>query len=38
MTVLNLLKNRAGASWVFLVAATVVSWACLLYTSDAADE
>ena len=27
MTALNLLKNRAGASWLFLVAATVVSWA-----------
>ncbi|MGW0158138.1 cytochrome C oxidase subunit IV family protein [Mycobacterium sp. NPDC003323] len=27
MTVLNLVKNRAGASWLFLVAATVLSWA-----------
>ncbi|ABM15704.1 MULTISPECIES: cytochrome C oxidase subunit IV family protein [Mycolicibacterium] len=27
MTVLSLLKNRAGASWLFLVAATVLSWA-----------
>lgn len=27
MTVLDLLKNRAGASWLFLVAATLVSWA-----------
>ena len=27
MTALNLLKNRAGASWLFLVAATIVSWA-----------
>ncbi|MDG4665768.1 cytochrome C oxidase subunit IV family protein [Mycobacterium sp. 236(2023)] len=27
MTVLDLLKNRAGASWLFLVALTVVSWA-----------
>lgn len=27
MPVLDLLKNRAGASWLFLVAATVVSWA-----------
>lgn len=27
MTVLNLLKNRAGVSWLFLVAATVLSWA-----------
>jgi len=27
MTVLALLKNRAGASWFILVAATVVSWA-----------
>ena len=27
MTVLNLLKNRAGASWLILVVATVVSWA-----------
>ena len=27
MTALNLLRNRAGASWLFLVAATVVSWA-----------
>ncbi|OPE49235.1 cytochrome C oxidase subunit IV family protein [Mycolicibacterium diernhoferi] len=27
MAVLELLKNRAGASWLFLVAATVVSWA-----------
>ncbi|CAN3130668.1 cytochrome C oxidase subunit IV family protein [Mycobacterium sp. smrl_JER01] len=27
MTALNLLKNRAGASWLFLVAATVLSWA-----------
>ncbi|ORB29034.1 cytochrome C oxidase subunit IV family protein [Mycolicibacterium parafortuitum] len=27
MTVLTLLNNRAGASWLFLVAATVVSWA-----------
>jgi hypothetical protein len=27
MTVLNMLKNRAGASWLFLVGATVVSWA-----------
>ena len=27
MTTLNLLKNRAGASWLFLVAATVLSWA-----------
>lgn len=27
MTVLDLLKNRAGASWLFLVAATIVSWA-----------
>ena len=27
MTVLKLLKNRAGASWLVLVAATVVSWA-----------
>jgi hypothetical protein len=26
MTVLNLVKNRAGASWLFLVAATLVSW------------
>jgi Prokaryotic Cytochrome C oxidase subunit IV len=26
MTVLDLLKNRAGASWLLLVAATVVSW------------
>lgn len=27
MTVLTLLKNRAGASWLFLVAATLLSWA-----------
>ncbi|WP_304108153.1 cytochrome C oxidase subunit IV family protein [Mycolicibacterium bacteremicum] len=27
MTALNLLRNRAGASWLFLVAATVLSWA-----------
>lgn len=27
MTVLTLLKNRAGASWLILVAATVASWA-----------
>jgi hypothetical protein len=27
MRALDLLKNRAGASWLFLVAATVVSWA-----------
>ncbi|MBB2990908.1 caa(3)-type oxidase subunit IV [Mycolicibacterium iranicum] len=27
MAVLDLLKNRAGASWLFLVAATIVSWA-----------
>lgn len=27
MHVLNLLRNRAGASWLFLVAATVLSWA-----------
>ena len=27
MTILDQLKNRAGASWLFLVAATVVSWA-----------
>lgn len=27
MTALNLLTNRAGASWLFLIAATVVSWA-----------
>lgn len=27
MTALHLLRNRAGASWVFLVVATVVSWA-----------
>jgi len=27
MTILDLLKNRAGASWLFLVALTVVSWA-----------
>ncbi|GAB3242694.1 cytochrome C oxidase subunit IV family protein [Mycolicibacterium hippocampi] len=26
MTVLDLLKNRAGASWLFLVAATILSW------------
>ncbi|MGB2921130.1 MAG: cytochrome C oxidase subunit IV family protein [Mycobacterium sp.] len=26
MTVLELLKNRAGASWLFLVAATILSW------------
>ena len=27
MGALNLLRNRAGASWLFLVAATVLSWA-----------
>ncbi|AFM19018.1 hypothetical protein Mycch_4305 [Mycolicibacterium chubuense NBB4] len=27
MTGLRLLRSRAGASWVFLVAATIVSWA-----------
>lgn len=27
MKVLTLLKNRAGASWLFLVALTVISWA-----------
>jgi hypothetical protein len=27
MTVLRLLKNRAGVSWLLLVAATLVSWA-----------
>ena len=27
MTALNLLRTRAGASWLFLVAATVLSWA-----------
>lgn len=27
MTVLGLLKNRAGLSWLILVAATLVSWA-----------
>lgn len=27
MAVLQLLKNRAGANWLFLVVATVVSWA-----------
>lgn len=27
MTALKLLRNRAGASWLFLVAATVLSWA-----------
>ena len=27
MHILNLLRNRAGASWLFLVAATVLSWA-----------
>ncbi len=27
MNVLDLLKNRAGASWLFLVALTVISWA-----------
>lgn len=27
MTVLRLLKNRAGVSWLILVAATLVSWA-----------
>lgn len=27
MTAQNLLKNRAGASWLFLIAATIVSWA-----------
>lgn len=27
MHVLNLLRNRAGASWLFLMAATVLSWA-----------
>ncbi|MDZ7887418.1 MAG: cytochrome C oxidase subunit IV family protein [Mycobacterium sp.] len=26
MIALNLLKNRAGASWLFLVSATVLSW------------
>jgi hypothetical protein len=26
MTVLDLVKNRAGAGWVFLVGATLVSW------------
>lgn len=26
MTVLALLENRAGASWLFLVAATLLSW------------
>lgn len=27
MTVLRLLRNRAGLSWVILIAATIVSWA-----------
>jgi hypothetical protein len=27
MSALDLLKNRAGASWLFLVAATILSWA-----------
>lgn len=27
MIAINLLRNRAGASWLFLVAATVTSWA-----------
>ncbi len=27
MTVLRLLRNRAGMSWVILIAATIVSWA-----------
>lgn len=27
MTALNLLRNRAGVSWLILIAATVLSWA-----------
>lgn len=27
MVVVDLLRNRAGASWLFLVAATILSWA-----------